>query len=142
MKRVKVAVIIIAALAGLIGGVQLWFAISTASYAQQTKQNLLKLANDPVATKSHVAAIKAKPGESWTDGTVGITRDGYVFYYDLHESHGMDNIPDIHTYYLPDEKRFVVDHKHFCCDLGKNFQPKNKVELMKIIQGGPGIPAF
>jgi hypothetical protein len=108
----------------------------------RTKQQLIALANDKAATNRRVVEIKKESNQRWSDGRVGITADGYIFYYDLHESHGTDNIRDIHLLYLPDEERFLVTHDHFCCDLSKNEQAKNKAELVKYFTGFHGLPYF
>lgn len=99
------------------------------AYVQQTEQELVALANDTAGTAQRLAKIKAE-SEGWSDGRVGITADGYVFYYDLHESHGADNVSDIHILYLPDEKRFLIAHDHWCVDLSKWEQAKDKAEVV------------
>lgn len=104
-------------------------------HINKVKRKLVAIANDAHSTQERVAKIKHDAQHGWTDGQVGVTADGYVFFYDLHESHGMDNISDIHILYLPDEQRFLISHiPHFCCDLSKFAQVKNKCEVVKLFR--------
>lgn len=103
---------------------------------RKVKREILVLAGNQVAIQQHLAAIKKRQGNWWTDGRVGVAGDGYVFFYDLHDSHGTDAIPDTNIFYLPDEQRFIVSDKHFCVDLSKQVQPKNKQELLHRFRGG------
>ncbi|MHB0938213.1 MAG: hypothetical protein ACYDCO_18155 [Armatimonadota bacterium] len=103
------------------------------AYVKKTTQEILVLASDPNATRKRVNAIKASTDGMWSDGRVGVTGDGYVFFYDIHESHGSDRIDDVELFYLPDEKQFIESPKHFCCDLVKLAQPANKAALLKVI---------
>lgn len=106
-------------------------------YAHRIKQELIALANDKVDTALRVADIKKHIKDSWVDGRVGVTMDGYIFYYDIHESHGMDYIDDVHILYLPDEKRFLVTHAlHFCCDLSKFEQASSKAAVTAMFKKG------
>lgn len=105
-------------------------------YTHRIKQELIALANNKVETALRVADIK-KQKDYWVDGTVGVTADGYVFYYNIHESHGMDYIRDIHILYLPDEKRFLVSHAlHFCCDMSQYPQPSSKAAVAAMFKDG------
>lgn|GEM_PF-2465959 len=106
------------------------------SHLQQTKQVLLKLVNNRATLNKRIADIKKHEKDYWTDGRVGIIADGYVFVYDLHASHGNDAIADVNILYLPDERRFIVNHKHFCIDMGKTIQPKNKSQLLTTFDSG------
>ncbi|HEX2948560.1 MAG TPA: hypothetical protein VHV83_03155 [Armatimonadota bacterium] len=103
------------------------------SHIRHTKQKLLSLACDRNATQKRVKEIRKTIGDRWTDGNIGITGDGYVFYYDLHDSHGTDAIADINIFFLPDEKRFIISYAHYCVDLSKFIQPRNKAELLKML---------
>lgn len=103
------------------------------AYLRRTKRELVALASDKIETAGRLAAMK-KDG-NWADGHVGIAADGYVFYYDLHESHGSDKISDLHLLYLPDEKRFLMNHRHFCYDINKLQQAQNKAEVKRIFWG-------
>jgi len=105
-----------------------------ASHVQKVKAELLALAGDKATVKKHVAEIKKRRDGWWTDGRVGVTGDDYVFMYDLHDSHGVDNIDDVNIFYLPDEKRFIISHQHYCVDLSKNIQPANKTKLLPMFR--------
>lgn len=134
MTNARIALIVIAGLIGISLGAYL---LHQALYLQHTKQALLALAADQVATAERVAEIKRHVDERWTDGRVGVTRDGYVFFYDLHDSHGMDMIADVNTFYFPDERRFLVTRKHFCVDLSKWPQLQNKTAVLRLIAKAP-----
>lgn len=105
-------------------------------HIRQTKQQLLALAGNEVATRERVAKIKAGTDGRWTDDSIGITGDGYVFYYDLHNSHVSDEIPDTNILYLTDENRFIVSHKHICMELSEMDQLKSKIELLQLFRMG------
>jgi hypothetical protein len=132
MKR-RIGWIITAVILAIIGGVIALDNARQAAYLRNVKQELQALAADPLATRQHVAKLNS---DRWTDGRVGITADGYIFYYDMHESHGMDNINDVHTFYLPDERRFIINRKHYCVDLSKDYQPKSKADLLPMFYAG------
>ena len=102
------------------------------AYVNNVKHELVALANDTRTTQMRLAIIKRD--DRWSDGRVGVTADGYLFFYDLHESHGTDIISDIHILYLPDEQRFLISHDHFCCDLSKFIQAKNKTEVVELFR--------
>ena len=120
-----VGVLLVAMLAGW-----LTYRRQQTAYLHQMKAELVTLAHNRSETARHVMEIKRHLPDPWTDGRVGITADGYVFCYDLHESHGADYISDVHIFYLPDEDRFIVNYTHWCVDLSKGPQPKNKKELL------------
>lgn len=135
----------------------LLFALGTAAmyglrtqYLHRVEHALLALAQNPAATRTRVAAIhrrlKAEEidkrdgewTEQWFDGQVGLAKDGYVFYYDMHNPHtGTYDllVGDINVFYLPDERRFRIYRKHFCCDLYKMEQPASKAELLVMLEG-------
>ncbi|OPZ87861.1 MAG: hypothetical protein BWY76_00253 [bacterium ADurb.Bin429] len=133
MKRVHIAQLVIISVVLLIGGILFIPSPEQTAYIRRTKQELQTLAGDSGTTSARLAKLRKG---TWTDGRVGITADGYVFYYAMHESHGMDNIPDTNILYLPDEKRFLITGKHFCCDLGKTMQAENKAELKGMFRWG------
>lgn len=127
----------------VVGIVLLWIRIfgdqpQDVAYVHQVKQEILMLARDNDATSQRVAIIQTGIKRRWTDRRVGVTADGYVYYYDIHESHGADNIRDVHILYLPDEKRFLISHiPHFCIDfLSLGERVKNKDTLKKIFNYG------
>lgn len=104
------------------------------AYINRTKRELRNMSENKDETSRRLAAIRQE-GNCWSDGYVGITADGYVFYYDLHESHGMDNVRDLHILYLPDDKRFIIARgPHFCVDLSKWEQAKSKAEVIETFQ--------
>jgi hypothetical protein len=74
----------------------------------------------------------------WDGGNIAVAKDGYIFYYDCHDSHGLDNIPDINIFYLPDERRFIINRHHFCSGLGedRSKQPEDKAGVLAIALGG------
>lgn len=136
MWKRKVALIIITALVSIIAMAVGAYALLQASHLRQTKSRLLALAHDKAATSERVIAIAKHHDERWTDGGIGVTGDGYLFYYHLHNSHGMDLIADTNIFYLPDEHRFIVSRQHFCVDLNKKTQPKSKAELLSLLEAG------
>lgn len=102
-----------------------------------TKREIQTLAKNSAALKKRITAIQQRAAGAWTDGRVGFTTDGYVFLYDLHDTHGAEIIGDVNIFYLPDEKRFIISRKHYCVDLGRaNHQPKNKADLLPRFDGG------
>lgn len=114
----------------IIGNIWISHEQAQAPHIRKMKREILALAGDEAAIQQHLVAIRKQKGGRWTDGRVGVTGDGYVFFYDLHDSHGMDGIPDTNIVYLPDEKRFLMSDMHFCVDLAKWSQPRNKRELL------------
>lgn len=54
----------------------------------RTRLEIQTLAKNSAALHKRVTAIKQSAAGTWTDGQVGITTDGYVFLYDLHDTHG------------------------------------------------------
>jgi len=102
------------------------------AYQRRIKHELRALAKDKAATAQRIAKIRAANNGCWTDERVGVTADGYIFYYDLHESHGMDNIRDIHILYLPDEDRYIITHVHWCYGLEKLQQASSKAVVVGI----------
>lgn len=133
MKMMKVTTVILAGIALIIGLVIGGKAYIQVAHLNSTKTRLLELAKNNTATSERLADIHKQGAENWTDDTVGVTGDGYVIYYDLHASHGSDMIEDCNIFYLPDENRFLVNYKHYCVGLRKADQPKNKTELLQII---------
>lgn len=126
----KIALIALAAI-GILAGT--WYGsdfLARKPHVAKIKAQLQAQAHNTADTGKRLTEIKKKLPDHWTDGRVGITADGYVFYYDQHNSHGMDNIPDTNVLYLADENRFIVNGEHYCVDLGKAIQPKNKAELL------------
>lgn len=96
----------------------------------------MELAADQRTTEERLSALEKKGNGYWAGDHVGITRDGYVFYYDIHSSHMEGDVEDINVFYLPDEDRFVYNLIHYCCGpntLSKAVQPENKDELMRMI---------
>lgn len=131
------------------------FAVGTAAlfglraqYLHRVKHELLALAQNPAAIQKRVAAIhmnlKAEEidkldgewTEQWFDGHIGLATDGYVFYYDMHNPHDGSYdllISNINVFYLPDERRFCISRKHFCCDLNKLVRPSCKAKLLEML---------
>jgi len=120
-----------------------------AMYLHRVEHALLALAQHPATTQTRVAAIRnhlkieeidKKDGtwtELWFDGQIGLANDGYVFYYDMHNPHeGTYDllIGDINVFYLPDERRFRIYRKHFCCDLNKMARPASKAKLLAMLE--------
>jgi hypothetical protein len=119
-----------------------------ALYLHRVEGALLALAHDAATTQTRVAAIRKgiqaeeldKQDGSWTeqwfDGHIGLTKDGYVFYYDMHNPHDGTYdllIGDVNVFYLPNEGRFCIYRKHFCCDLNKMSQPASKAKLLALL---------
>lgn len=103
----------------------------------RTRLEIQTLAANSAALKKRITAIKQSAAGAWTDGRVGFTTDGYVFLYDLHDTHGADIIGDVNIFYLPDEKRFFISREHYCGGPGKEAdQPKNKADLLSWFSGG------
>ena len=127
-----IAISVIVILLALIGPKLTAYIYVQNKHIHRIEQELLALANDAAATRERVAKIKKRDDGWWTDGRVGVTGDGYVFFYDLHDSHGTDAIPDTNIFYLPDEKRFIVNRSHFCVDIGKSEQPSRRSHTRSI----------
>ena len=130
-RRFAIPIVIICLLVTMViaNPVQIW-------HIYRTKREITTLVQNSAALKKRVTAIQHREEEAWTDGRVGITTDGYVFLYDLHDTHGADIIGDVNIFYLPDEKRFIISREHYCVDLNKANQPKNKAELLPRFAGG------
>jgi hypothetical protein len=105
-------------------------------YIFRVKQELKVLSRDQAAVQQRLQA--ARLHGDWDAGNIAVAKDGYVFFYDCHDSHGMDNIEDTNIFYLPDEGRFIINRHHFCCGLGedRSKQPKDKAEVLAIALGG------
>ncbi|HOF88669.1 MAG TPA: hypothetical protein PLZ36_11295 [Armatimonadota bacterium] len=127
MNRLRIVQVVLIAVVVLIGAAVATPQLLKANHIRCMKHELQALAADKTATTARVAKLSS---DRWTDGRVGVTADGYVFFYDMHESHGADWIPDTSLFYLPDERRFIITHKHYCVDLSKVEQPKDKAALL------------
>jgi hypothetical protein len=123
----------------LLGIDRIWgVPFSVPLHVYQVKLTLAALSRDPARIKARLAKMVTYSPPDWRDDNLGIAKDGYIFFYDCHDSHGQDNIPDVNIFYLPDEGRFIINRHHFCCGLGENIydQPKDKAEVLAIALGG------
>ena len=99
------------------------------------KQELVAISNNEAVLRERVAEMKERGG--WADGRVGVTGDGYVFCYDIYDSHTGDYTKDSNLVYLPDEKRFVRCRVHYCIGIENARQPRDKGDLLQMLTKEP-----
>ncbi len=142
MRKQKIAVIIgvsvlavILLLAGAMGGYFLQQHFRELQYIAHVERELQALSEHRATWQPRAYTLLHANDGRWSDESVGVTADGYTFFFALHDPHGPDPIEsDINIFYLPDERRFVIDREHICMGLNKEVQPKDKHALLRMIE--------
>ena len=93
------------------------------------------LSRDRAFTEKQLGQLRQK--DRWVGEGVGVTGDGYVFYFVIHDSHQGETLGNLNVFYLPDEGRFIITRRHFCggaAVLGKMNQPVGKAQLVRMVR--------
>lgn len=108
--------------------------VTRLSCVARAKHKLLSLSEDRAFTEQQLRRLREE--DRWVGENVGVAKDGYVFYFAIHDFHQGEILRDLNVFYLPDEERFIITRRHYCggaAVLGKMDQPVDKAQLVRMV---------